>query len=118
MSNNSRSLIPEEIIMDKIYLIREMKVMLDYDLSEMYGVETRVLKQAVRRNKRLFPADFMIELTTVEHDALKKRFGTRRRGRHSKYPPFALCSAPEAIMVKSVVIDPICEAYSILPRRL
>lgn len=89
MRNNSQLMIPEEIIMDKIYLIREMKVMLDYDLSEMYGVETRVLKQAVRRNKRRFPADFMIELTTVEHDALKKRFGARRRGRHSKYPPFA-----------------------------
>ena len=63
--------------------------MLDYDLSEMYGVETRVLKQAVRRNKRRFPADFMIELTIIEHDALKKQFGARRRGRHSKYPSFA-----------------------------
>ena len=89
MRNNSQLMIPEEIIMDKIYLIREMKVILDYDLSEMYGVETRVLKQAVRRNKRRFPADFMIELTTVEHDALKKGFGARRRWRHSKYPPFA-----------------------------
>ncbi len=75
--------------MDKIYLIRDLKVMLDYDLSEMYGVETRVLKQAVRRNKKRFPADFMIELTIVEHNELKKQLGARRRGRHSKYPPFA-----------------------------
>ena len=79
--SNSQLLIPEEIIMDKIYLIRDLKVMLDYDLSEMYGVETRVLKQAVRRNKRRFPEDFMIELTIVEHNELKKQLGARRRGR-------------------------------------
>ena len=58
-------MIPEEIILDKIYLIRDKKVMLDFDLSELYGVETRVLKQAVRRNRRRFPADFMIELTVL-----------------------------------------------------
>ena len=89
MTSNSQLMIPEEIIMDKIYLIRDMKVMLDFDLSELYGVETRVLKQAVRRKKRRFPSDFMIELTKEEHDELKRQFGTRQRGRHSKYPPFA-----------------------------
>jgi len=82
-------MIPEEIIMDKIFVIRDMKVMLDFDLSELYGVETRVLKQAVRRNIKRFPADFMIELTIDEHDELKRQSGVRRRGRHSKYPPFA-----------------------------
>jgi hypothetical protein len=89
MSSNSHLMIPEEIIMDKIFLIRDMKVMLDFDLSELYGVETRVLKQAVRRNIKRFPADFMIELTKDEHDALKRQAGVRRRGGHSKYPPFA-----------------------------
>jgi len=54
-----------ENIATKIYLIRGQKVMLDKDLAELYGVETRVLKQAVRRNIDRFPADFMFELTGV-----------------------------------------------------
>ena len=89
MDNNAQLMVPEEIIMDRIYLIRGMKVMLDFDLSELYSVETRILKQAVRRNKRRFPADFMIELTVDEHNELKKKFGPRQRGRHTKYIPFA-----------------------------
>jgi len=52
---------PDEIIMDKIYLIRGSKVMLDSDLAILYGVETRILKQAVRRNIKRFPNDFMFE---------------------------------------------------------
>jgi hypothetical protein len=59
-------LIPQEQIIHKIVLLREEKVMLDLDLAEMYGVETRVLKQAVRRNIDLFPADFMFELNQKE----------------------------------------------------
>lgn len=51
------------IIENKIYEIRGQKVMLDFDLAEMYGVETRVLKQAVRRNIERFPIEFMFELT-------------------------------------------------------
>jgi len=49
-----------------IHVVRQQKVMLDRDLSELYGVETRVLKQAVRRNKKRFPDDFMFELTREE----------------------------------------------------
>ena len=56
-------LIPEEEIISKIFLLREEKVMLDVHLAEIYGVETRALKQAVRRNMDLFPADFMFALT-------------------------------------------------------
>ena len=52
-----------EIILNKIHFIREQKVMLDFDIAEMYEVETRVLKQAVRRNLERFPSDFMFELT-------------------------------------------------------
>ena len=59
-------LIPVEIISRKILLIRGQKVMLDRDLAELYGVETRVLKQSVRRNKKRFPVDFMFELTREE----------------------------------------------------
>ena len=52
----------------KIYEIRNCRVMLDFDLAEMYGVETKVLKQAVRRNIRRFPDDFMFELSKNELD--------------------------------------------------
>ena len=54
------------IIHDKIHNIRNQKVMLDFDLAELYQVETRVLKQAVRRNIKRFPSDFMFELTEIE----------------------------------------------------
>lgn len=57
--------IPDEIVMNKIYVIRNQKVMLDKDLAELYGVETKVLKQAVKRNLNRFPEDFMFELTDI-----------------------------------------------------
>ena len=57
------TLVPIELIANKIYLIRNVKVMLDRDLAELYGVATKVLKQAVRRNIDRFPADFMFEMT-------------------------------------------------------
>ncbi len=56
----------EEAIVSKIFLIRGKKVMLDHDLAALYGVETRVLNQAVRRNEKRFPADFMFQLTAEE----------------------------------------------------
>ncbi len=58
--------LPVEIIKGKIYLLRGHKVLLDRDLAEMYGVETRVLNQAVRRNISRFPEDFLIALTRDE----------------------------------------------------
>lgn len=60
------NLIPQERIESKIFLIRELKVMLDKDLAELYGVETRILNQAVRRNIDRFPEDFMFSLTRGE----------------------------------------------------
>jgi len=59
-------IIPVEIVEQKIYLVRNYKVMLDRDLAELYGVETRVLNQAVRRNIERFPEDFMLSLTREE----------------------------------------------------
>jgi hypothetical protein len=61
-----RIALPEETVISKIYLIRGKKVMLDRDLAELYGVETRMLNQAVRRNKKRFPNDFMFQLTSGE----------------------------------------------------
>jgi regulator of replication initiation timing len=58
--------ISEETIINKIYLVRGHKVMLDRDLAVMYGVETRVLNQAIKRNERRFPADFMFQMTSEE----------------------------------------------------
>ena len=61
--------------------------MLDHDLAEMYGVETKQLKRAVRRNINRFPEDFMFQLTNEEHRALRRQFGTLKRGAHPKDPP-------------------------------
>lgn len=63
-------LIPEEKIIKKIVLLRNEKVLLDVHLAELYGVETRVLKQAVRRNASRFPEDFMFQLTEEEVEAV------------------------------------------------
>ncbi len=59
-------IIPSELIASKIYVIRRLKVMLDRDLAQLYGVETRVLNQAVKRNDERFPDDFMIKLSRDE----------------------------------------------------
>ena len=65
-SKEIRLMVEEQKILNRIYVIRGQKVMLDRDLAEMYGVETRVLKQAVKRNKERFPKDFMFEMTSKE----------------------------------------------------
>lgn len=64
------NIIPLEKIENKILLIRGLKVMLDRDLAELYGVETKVLNQAVKRNKKRFPDDFMLQLTRMEAEYL------------------------------------------------
>ena len=69
-------MLPDEIISSKIYLIRGIKVMLDKDLSELYGVLTRNLNKAVKRNITRFPEDFMFQLTKEEFDNLMFQFGT------------------------------------------
>jgi hypothetical protein len=63
MSQKNLSIIPDEIISSKIYVIRDKKVILDQDLAVLYNVETRALKQAVKRNIERFPDDFMFELS-------------------------------------------------------
>lgn len=63
-------LLKKEQIAAAIYLVRDQKVMLDRDLAELYGVETRALKQAVRRNMDRFPSDFMFQLSTEEVDEM------------------------------------------------
>ena len=69
-----------------IYEIRGQKVMLDRDLAKMYGVETKVLNQAVKRNMKRFPEDFMFQLTPEEYDILKSQFVTSSWGGTRKLP--------------------------------
>jgi hypothetical protein len=88
MNENDGVMIPEELIMSKIYLIRGRKVMLDMDLAELYGVETKQLKRAVRRNEKRFPPDFAFELKPVEFEILRSQFGTSSWG-GARYPPMA-----------------------------
>jgi len=98
-----KTLVPIEIIASKIYLIRDLKVMLDRDLAELYGVETKVLKQAVRRNIDRFPADFMFELTKGENQSLRSQNVTLKRGQHSKYLPFAFTE--HGVLMLSTVLN-------------
>ena len=92
------SLLPAETIASKIYLIRNQKVMLDRDLAELYGVQTRVLKQAVRRNIGRFPSDFMFELTNEEQKSLRSQIVTLKKGQHSKYLSFAFTEQGVAML--------------------
>lgn len=70
------SIITDELVVNKIYFLRNQKVMLDRDLAALYGIETRVLKQAVRRNFVRFPKDFMFELTKEEFENWRSQFAT------------------------------------------
>jgi phage regulator Rha-like protein len=92
-------LIPAEVITSKIYQIRSHKVMLDRDLAHLYGVETKVLKQAVRRNINRFPEDFMFELSWEEEESLRSQTVTlKARGMHSKYLSFAFTEQGVAML--------------------
>jgi len=79
-------IVPFKIIEDKIYTIRNQKVMLDRDLAELYEVETKVLNQAVRRNSERFPTDFMFQLNYKELTDLKSQFVTSSWGGVRKLP--------------------------------
>jgi hypothetical protein len=91
-------IVPDEIVMNKIYFIRGHKVMLDSDLAELYNVETKQLKRQVNRNIDRFPKDFMFELTKMEYDALRSQFGTLKRGEHQKYLPYAFTEQGVAML--------------------
>ena len=93
MSNTSIAL-PDESIEDTILLIRGKRVILDQDLARLYGVSTKVLNQAVKRNLDRFPEDFMFQLTKAETDEwqrLRSQIVTLKKGRgtHMKYQPYA-----------------------------
>jgi len=96
-------IVPEEVIERKILLLRGQKVMLDEDLATLYGVEVRVLNQAVKRNTMRFPADFMFQLNQEEYaecTALRSQFVILEtgRGRHRKYMPYAFTEQGVAML--------------------
>lgn len=86
--SNIVTVTPDEMIISKIYFIREQKVMLDEDLAELYQVETKRLNEQVKRNIDRFPTDFMFQLSQKEFTNLKSQFATSSWGGRRK-PPFA-----------------------------
>ena len=98
MKTNNAALIPRESISTKIYLIRGEKILLDRDLAELYGVETKRLKEAVKRNITRFPNDFMFEVTKEEVASLRSQIATLKRGEHSKYLPSAFTEQGVAML--------------------
>lgn len=93
------TLVPIELIASKIYLMRSVKVMLDRDLAELYGVETKVLKQAVRRNIDRFPADFMFEMTKTEFEDWRSQFVTSKSDKMGlRYKPMAFTEQGVAML--------------------
>ena len=98
----------ETNIATEIITIRGQKVILDADLARVYGVETRVLKQAVRRNTEKFPTDFMFQLTREEARdiaLLRSQTVTLKRGQHIKYLPYAF-TEHGAFMAAAVLNSP------------
>ena len=91
MNDPTQNLVhPDEVLISKIYLIRNVKVMLDRDLAELYGVETKYLKRQVKRNIIRFPEDFMFELTPQEFKDWRSQFVTSNEDKMGlRYAPYA-----------------------------
>ncbi len=97
-------MIPDELVINRIYLIREQKVMLDRDLAELYGIETKRLKEAVRRNSNRFPEDFMFEMSTGELEDWRTQFATSNSEKMGlRRPPF--CFTEQGVAMLSSVLN-------------
>jgi phage regulator Rha-like protein len=101
---NKEIMIPDELVMNRIYLIRGQKVMLDRDLAELYGVETKRLKEAIRRNIDRFPEDFMFEMTLEELENWRTQFATSNSEKMGlRRPPF--CFTEQGVAMLSSVLN-------------
>jgi hypothetical protein len=96
-----KEIVSIEQISDRIYFIRGQRAMLDRDLAELYGVETKRLKEQVRRNIERFPDDFMFELTKNEFEILRSQFATSSWG-GVRYAPMAF-TEHGVLMISSVL---------------
>ena len=98
-----KALVPVDRIANKIYLIRDTKVLLDKDLADLYGVETGALNRAVKRNAERFPEDFMFRITDEEAELLRCQNGISKSGRGGRrYLPYAF-SEQGVAMLSSVL---------------
>lgn len=95
---SDKSIIPLEIIEKKIYVIRGKKVMLDSDLAELYGIETKMLIRAVKRNIERFPSDFMFQLNKEEFETLRFHFGTSKQRGGRRYLPYVFTEQGVAML--------------------
>jgi len=96
--------VPEEVVMSKIYEIRGEKVMIDRDLAELYGVETKRLKEAVRRNTNRFPEDFMFEMDNDEFQIWRTQNATSKADQKGlRYAPF--CFTEQGVTMLSCVLN-------------
>jgi hypothetical protein len=96
-------LIPNERIIQSIFVVRGQKIMIDSDLAELYGVETKVLNQSVKRNLDRFPKDFMFQLTAEETDFLRSQIVTSNEGRGGRrYNPMVFTE--QGILMLSSVL--------------
>jgi ORF6N domain len=101
----STKIIPDESIIRRIYIFRGQKVMVDRDLAELYGIETKALNQAVKRNIGRFPKDFMFQLNTKEFESLRSQFVTSNQRGGIRYMPFAFTEQGVA-MLSGVINSP------------
>ncbi len=97
------NLVPQETIESKILLLRDKRVILDRDLAILYGVETRGLNQAVKRNITRFPSDFMFQLTNQEVKSLRSQIVILQENQHLKYKPYAFTE--HGILMLSSVLN-------------
>jgi hypothetical protein len=110
-----------QTIVERIYVIRGIKVMLDYDLAMLYGTETKVLKQSIRRNIKRFPPDFMFELTKEEFEVLRSQIVTSKteteeqRG-GTRYMPFAFTEQGVAMLSSVLKSDSAIEVNIVIMR--
>ncbi len=106
-------IVPDEFVMNKIYVIRNQKVMLDKDLADLFQVETKVLKQSVKRNKDIFPEHFMFKLTEQEFEVLRSQIVTSKDGRGgSRYLPMVF-SEHGVLQLSNVIRSGIAKQMSI-----
>lgn len=95
--------VSDDVLVNKIYVIRDQKVMLDSDLAELYGVETKRLNERVRRNMARFPSDFMFQLTESEWNVLRSQIATSKDGRGGRTYLPSVFTEHGVLMLSSVL---------------
>jgi hypothetical protein len=98
-TNDQVAIVPVAAIQARILVVRRQQVMLDQDLAELYGVETKALTRAVRRNEDRFPVDFMFRLSAEEFADLRRQFGTSNPGQGGRrYSPYVFTEQGVAML--------------------